>query len=79
MHTLANIRVGRRSGVVFFDDFWDAYGWRTCDFTNGPFDTQDEAEEALRDELCEDDGQRILESIGSFWREDPYLPDLPIK
>lgn len=51
MNTLKTITVGDQTGAVFFDDEWDAYGWKTEDFTNGPYDTAEEAEEALREEL----------------------------
>ena len=51
MMTLKTVTVAEKSGVVFFDDDWDAYGWKTEDFTNGPYDTAEEAEDALREEL----------------------------
>ncbi len=41
-----------KSGFVFFDEVWDAWGWSTTDVAaNGPFDTAEAAEEALREEL----------------------------
>jgi hypothetical protein len=55
------VTVGEKTGTVFFDDEWDAYGWQTEDWrgplglhagtTNGPFETAEEAEEAIREEL----------------------------
>ncbi|MGE0854252.1 MAG: hypothetical protein AB7O44_32380 [Hyphomicrobiaceae bacterium] len=51
MATIKTVTCGDASGIVFFDDEWDAYGWKTGDFTNGPFDSADAAESALRDEL----------------------------
>lgn len=49
--TLKTMIVAGKIGTVFFDDEWDAYGWKTEDFTNGPYDTFEDAEKALREEL----------------------------
>lgn len=52
--TIARISDGNGDelGRVFFDAGWDAYGWSTPDVRgNGPFDTAEEAGEALADEL----------------------------
>jgi hypothetical protein len=51
---IKTVTCGETGGIVFFDDEWDAYGWKTEDFTNGPYDSAEEAEEALRDELSAD-------------------------
>lgn len=49
---IKTIEIGQFSGTVFFDDGWEAFGWKTESVTNGPYDTADEAEQALRDELA---------------------------
>lgn len=46
-------------GIVFWDDGWDAFGWRTDDFTNGPYETSREAMEALRAEFDDDRALRV--------------------
>lgn len=51
MDIIETVEVDGRSGDVFFDDDWDAYGWKTSDFCNGPFSTPEEAREALLEEL----------------------------
>lgn len=48
---IKTVTVDDKSGSVFFDEGWDAYGWKTEGFTNGPYDTAEDAEEALLEEL----------------------------
>lgn len=39
-------------GKVFFDEDWGGYGWEIDDdFVNGPFETAEEAADALVEEL----------------------------
>ena len=45
-----NADTDAQSGTVFFSDDWDAYGWQTDNFTNGPFDDVEEACAALQAE-----------------------------
>jgi hypothetical protein len=45
---------GTEAGAVFWDDGWDAFGWRTEGFTNGPYDSEVEALAALRAEFSPD-------------------------
>jgi hypothetical protein len=51
---------GDTVGIVFWDDEWDAYGWRTDDFTNGPYDSEEEALAALRGEFASDRAFRLM-------------------
>jgi hypothetical protein len=52
MATISRISTdGGEVGRVFYDAGWQAYGWRTAGFTNGPYDTAEEAGEDLAAEL----------------------------
>ena len=51
IYTLTDSETGDRLGAVFFDDGWDAYGWKTNGFTNGPYDTKHAALADLKAEF----------------------------
>jgi hypothetical protein len=52
MATISRISTdGGEVGRVFYDAGWQAYGWRTPGFTNGPYETAEDAGEDLADEL----------------------------
>jgi len=53
---------GTEAGAVFWDDGWEAFGWRTASFTNGPYDTEDDALAALTAEFADNRALRLVRS-----------------